>query len=100
MLDWAITQTPVNIALLDTEMRQLRLNTSMCRTMGLDCEAAGLGLRLTDLLSTRTTEEMVTAAPTVARTGKPAAWTVVNRLPRESRAHPIQMTLQPVTDPA
>ncbi len=100
MLDWAITQTPVNIALLDTEMRQLRLNTSMCRTMGLDCEAAGLGLRLTDLLSTRTTEEMVTAARTVARTGKPAAWRGVNRLPGESRVHAVEMTLSPVRDPA
>lgn len=99
MLDWAITQTPVNIALLDTEMRQLRLNTSMCRTMGLDCEAAGLGLRLTDLLSTRTTEEMVTAARTVARTGKPAAWRGINRLPGESRTHAVEMTLSPVRDP-
>ena len=39
MLDWAITQTPVNIALVDTEMRQLRLNASLCRTMGLEDEA-------------------------------------------------------------
>src|SRR5258708_3305846 len=100
MLDWAIPQTPVNIALLDTEMRQLRLNTSMGRTMGLDWEAAGLGLRLTDLRSTRTTEEMVTAARTVARTGKPAGWRGVNRLPGESRVHAVEMTLSPVRDPA
>jgi PAS domain-containing protein len=46
MLDWAITQAPVSIALIDTQMRQLRLNTSMCRILGLDDEAAGLGLRL------------------------------------------------------
>jgi PAS domain S-box-containing protein len=100
MLDWAITQTPVNIALLDTDMRQLRLNTSMCRTMALDSEAAGLGLRLTDLLSNPTTEEMVTAARTVARTGKPAVWRGVNKLPGESHVHAVEMTLSPVRDPA
>src|SRR5258708_38494522 len=81
-------------------MRELRLHTAMCRAMGLDCEAAGLGLRLTDVLSTRTTEEMVTAARTVARTGKPAAWRGVNRLPGESRVHAVEMTLSPVSDPA
>jgi hypothetical protein len=51
MLDWAIAQAPVNIALLDKQMRQLRLNTSMCRVLDLDDEAAGLGPRVTDLLS-------------------------------------------------
>src|SRR5258708_34669313 len=81
-------------------MRELRLHTAMCRAMGLDCEAAGLGLRLTDHLSTRTTEEMITAARTVARTGKPAAWRGVNRLPGESRVHAVEMTLSPVKDPA
>ena len=100
MLDWAITQTPVNIALLDAQMRQLRLNTSMCRVLGLDDEAAGLGLRLTDLLSNPQSESCVAAARMVAQTGKPAVWKGVNRLPGQSRDHAIEVTLSPVKDPA
>jgi uncharacterized protein YlaN (UPF0358 family) len=68
MLDWAITQTPINVALLDTQMRQLRLNASMCRTLGLCDEASGLGVTLLDLLSNEATRSMVAAARTVART--------------------------------
>ena len=41
MLDWAITQTPINVALLDTQMRQLRLNASMCRTWACATRPAG-----------------------------------------------------------
>ena len=100
MLDWAITQTPVNIALLDAQMRQLRLNTSMCRVLGLDDEAAGLGLRLTDLLSNPQSESCVAAARMVAQTGKPAVWKGVNRLPGQSRDRAIEVTLSPVKDPA
>lgn len=49
ILDWAVTQSPVHVALLDTDLRQIRLNDAMCRELGLPDEAAGLGLRLTDL---------------------------------------------------
>jgi PAS domain S-box-containing protein len=100
MLDWAITQAPVNVALLDTQMRQLRLNASICRTLGLSGEAAGLGLRLTDLVSSPQAESITTAARAVARTGEPAVWRGVNRLPGESRDHAVEVNLSPVTDPA
>jgi PAS domain S-box-containing protein len=100
MLDWAITQTPVNIALLDTQMRQLRLNTSMCRVLGLGDEAAGLGLPLTEMVSSARTESIVAAARTVARTGKPTVWRGVNGLPGESRDHAVEINLSPVRDPA
>jgi PAS domain S-box-containing protein len=100
MLDWAITQTPVNIALLDTQMRQLRLNTSMCRVLGLGDEAAGLGTPLTDLVSSPQTESILNAARTVARTGKPTVWRGANRLPGESRDHAVEINLSPVRDPA
>jgi PAS domain S-box-containing protein len=100
MLDWAITQTPVNIALLDTQLRQLRLNASMCRVLGLGDEAAGLGLTLADLASSPQTESILTAARTVARTGKPAVWQGANRLPGESRDHAVEINLSPVRDPA
>jgi PAS domain-containing protein len=62
MLDRAVNQSPVSIALLDTQLRQLRLNASMCRVLGLADEAAGLGLRLTDLLSNEATRSCLEAA--------------------------------------
>jgi PAS domain S-box-containing protein len=100
MLDWAITQTPVNIALLDPQLRQLRLNTSMCRVLGLPDEAAGLGLRLTDLASSPQNESIMEAAQTVARSGKPTVWRGVNGMPGESRDHAVEINLSPVRDPA
>jgi serine phosphatase RsbU (regulator of sigma subunit)/anti-sigma regulatory factor (Ser/Thr protein kinase) len=100
MLDWAITQAPVNIALLDTQMRQLRLNASLCRALGLDDEAAGLGLRLTDLLSTPATESCLAAARMVARTGRPTVWRGDNQLPGQASSHAIDVNLSPVKDPA
>jgi PAS domain S-box-containing protein len=100
MLDWAITQSPVNIALLDPQLRQLRLNKSICRTLGLSSEAAGLGLRLTDLVSSPQAESITTAARQVARTGEPAVWRGVNQLPGQSREHAVEVNLSPVTDPA
>jgi anti-sigma regulatory factor (Ser/Thr protein kinase) len=100
MLDWAITQAPVNIALLDTQMRQLRLNASLCRSLGLDDEAAGLGLRMTDLLSNPATESCVAAAGMVARTGRPTVWRGVNQMPGQLRDHAMDVDLSPVKDPA
>jgi len=100
MLDWAITQTPVNIALLDPQLRQLRLNTSMCRVLGLPDEAAGLGVRLTDLVASPQNESIMEAARTVARSGKPTVWRGVNGMPGESRDHAVEINLSPVRDPA
>jgi PAS domain S-box-containing protein len=100
MLDWAITQTPVNIALLDPQLRQLRLNTSMCRVLGLPDEAAGLGLTLTDLVAGPRTESIMEGARTVARTGKPTVWRGVNGMPGESRDHAVEINLSPARDPA
>jgi PAS domain S-box-containing protein len=100
MLDWAITQSPVNIALLDPQMRQLRLNASMCRVLGLPDEAAGLGVALTDLVPTPQAESILAAARTVAATGKPAVWRGSNRMPGEVRDHAVELSLSPVRDPA
>jgi PAS domain-containing protein len=35
MMDQAVAQCPIGVALLDTEMRHLRLNATMCRILGL-----------------------------------------------------------------
>jgi PAS domain S-box-containing protein len=100
MLDWAIAQASVNVALLDMEMRQLQLNASICRVLGLDEEAAGLGLRLTDLISNPAAESCLEAAQMVARTGESTIWRGVNKLPGESRIHVREVNLSPVKDPA
>jgi PAS domain S-box-containing protein len=100
MLDWAITQAPVNIALFDVQMRQLRLNTSLCRALGLADEATGLGRRLTDLLDNPATESCLAAARVVARTGRPTVLRDVNQMPGQARDHAMDINLSPVKDPA
>jgi PAS domain S-box-containing protein len=100
MLDWAVTQSPVGVALVDTEMRQLRLNAAMCRIFGLETAAAGLGKRLTDLISTPGTEAVVARARQVARTGEPAVWKGSGHRPGESIGRAWDVTLSPVIDPA
>jgi serine phosphatase RsbU (regulator of sigma subunit)/anti-sigma regulatory factor (Ser/Thr protein kinase) len=100
MLDWAISQAPVNIALLDPQMRQLRLNASMCRDLGLADEAAGLGRRVTDLLSTPATESCLAAARMVARTGRATVWRGVNHMPGHPGDDVMDVNLSPVKDPA
>jgi PAS domain S-box-containing protein len=100
MLDWGVNQTPVGVALVDREMRQLRLNRAMCRIFGLESEAAGLGLRLTDLISTPGTEAILEQARRVVRTGEPAVWKSVGHMPGESVERAWDVTLSPVKDPA
>src|SRR5262249_61372264 len=83
MLDWAVTQTPINVALLDTQMRQLRLNASMCRTLGLRDEAGGLGGTPLDPLANDAPRAMGAGGPTVARTWKPTGGNGVNQMAGE-----------------
>ena len=97
MLDWAIGQSLVNVALLDAQMRQLRLDEAMCLLLGLETEAAGLGLRLTDV--PYNTESCVAYARRVARTGKPMLWKGFGRTSDES-VHAWECLLSPVKDQA
>ncbi|HEY2288401.1 MAG TPA: SpoIIE family protein phosphatase [Streptosporangiaceae bacterium] len=99
MLDWAIAQSPVNIALADTQMRQLRLNASFCRSLGLPDEAAGLGRPLSDLVSGPEVESAEAAAREVARTGKKALWRGIARMPGNADDHEVEISLSPVRDP-
>jgi serine phosphatase RsbU (regulator of sigma subunit)/anti-sigma regulatory factor (Ser/Thr protein kinase) len=100
MLDWAIAWCPLGVALLDSQLRQLRLNPLMCRVLGLRTEADGLGLRLTDLISTPETQSLLALAEQVVRTGKPAVWRGgFYRLPgRRGRA--AETLFSPVKDPS
>jgi PAS domain S-box-containing protein len=100
LMDRAVAQCPVGVALLDRQMRHLRLNTAMCRILGLRSEAAGLGLRLTDLTSTAESESCMACAQMVARTGEADVWRGVYRLPGQRRDHAVEVFLSPVKDPA
>lgn len=98
MLDWAITQSPLNVALLDTQMRQLRLNAAMCQALGLDAESAGLGLRLTDMISNPQAESCLAAARLVVRTGRPARWKGFVPAP-DGTVHAWESVMSPVKEP-
>ncbi len=100
MVDWAFGQSEVAVALLDNQMRQLRLNGAMCRTLGLETEDAGLGLRLTDLISNPETESCVAVARLVARTGEPARWKGLGTGPGGPAPRVVEVHLSPVKDPA
>jgi PAS domain S-box-containing protein len=100
MMDWAVAQCPIGVALLDPQMRQLRLNDAMCRTLGLRSETEGLGLRLTDILSAPETESCVARARLVARSGEPGVWHGIFQLPGQRRHHAVDVFLSPVKDPA
>jgi PAS domain S-box-containing protein len=100
MLDWAVAWCPLGVALLDSQLRQLRLNPLMCRILGLRAEADGLGLRLTDLISTPETESLLAMAQQVVRTGKPAVWRGFYRLPGRRRGRTAETVLSPVKDPS
>jgi PAS domain S-box-containing protein len=100
LMDRALEQCLVGITLLDTQMRHLMLNATMCRILGLRSEAAGLGLRLTDLICTAETESCVACARTVARTGKADVWRGSYRLPGQRRHHAVEVFLSPVKDAA
>ena len=92
MMDQAVAQCPIGVALLDTQMRHLRLNASMCRVLGLRDEAAGLNVRLTDLMSTPQTEACVAAARSVARTGEPDVWRGTSGCPARRAITPWRST--------
>lgn len=99
LLDWAVGQSSLNMGLVDTQMRQLRINPAMYRMLGLDSEAPALGLRLTDLVSTPDSESCVAYARVVARTGEPALWKGLGPA-QDGSLHAWECTLSPVKDQA
>jgi serine phosphatase RsbU (regulator of sigma subunit)/anti-sigma regulatory factor (Ser/Thr protein kinase) len=99
MMDWAVGQCPLGVALLDEEMRHLRLNAAMCRITGLRTEDDGLDLRLTDLVSGPEVTSCVACARRVARTGNPDVWRGMLRLPGQRRDHAVETFLSPVKGP-
>jgi PAS domain S-box-containing protein len=99
MMDWAVGQSPLGVALLDMQMRSLRLNAAMCRMCGLRTEEEGLSLRLTDFVSTPEAHSMVACARQVAGNGKPEVWRGKMRLPGQKRDYAVEVVLSPVSGP-
>jgi PAS domain S-box-containing protein len=100
LVDRAIAQCPVVVALIDPQMRHIRINAAMYRILGLPDEADGLGLRLTDITSTPATESCVACARQVVLTGEPDVWRGIFQLPAQRRDHAVEVYLSPVKDPA
>uniref|UniRef100_UPI0020242365 PAS domain-containing protein n=1 Tax=Frankia sp. Cppng1_Ct_nod TaxID=2897162 RepID=UPI0020242365 len=100
LLDWAFAQAPVNLALLDTDARHLRMNDGLCRTLGIEEEHQALGRVLTDVFSGPVAEAVQAWARDVARSGEPAFHHVVTMSPGESSDHAWSIIFSPVTDPA
>jgi serine phosphatase RsbU (regulator of sigma subunit)/anti-sigma regulatory factor (Ser/Thr protein kinase) len=98
MPGWAIAQSPLNIGLYDTQMRLLRINEKMCQTLGLESEAAGLGLRLTELLPGLDFMTFEAAARQAMRTGVPEVWEGFGKGPGETRARAWRVSISAVED--
>jgi PAS domain S-box-containing protein len=98
MLDWAITQSPLNIALFDTQLRHVRLNAAMHQQLGLSTEAAGLGRRLTDMFDSPNAAAVEACARQALRTGLPVAWEGFARAPGD-RERVWKVTVSPVCAP-
>jgi serine phosphatase RsbU (regulator of sigma subunit)/anti-sigma regulatory factor (Ser/Thr protein kinase) len=99
MLDWGLTQSSLNTSLYDTEVRHLRINDSMCRSMGLETEAAGLGLRPTELFPDLGFAPFESLAREVMRTGEPAVWRGFGQAPGEGRQRAWLVTVSAIKDP-
>jgi serine phosphatase RsbU (regulator of sigma subunit) len=98
MPGWALAQSSLNIGLYDTQMRLVRINHTMCQTLGLEAEAAGLGLRLTELLPDLTFVTLEAKARQVMRTGVPAVWDGFGKGPGETRGRAWRVSISAVTD--
>ena len=98
MLDWAFTQSSVIIGLYDTQVRLLRINGEMCRALGLDAEADGVGLRITELFPGLGFATFEGTALQVMKTGKPAVWEGFGKGPGETLARAWRVAVSAVRD--
>ena len=100
MLDTAVTQSLVGMALFDTEIRYLRINEALCASMGIASESVGLGLRPTELFPRLGFAEFETCARQVILTGEPALWKATGQIPGRSREYAWLVAISPVKDAA
>jgi PAS domain S-box-containing protein len=98
LLDWAITQSPLNVALFDTQLRHVSLNETMYQALGLPTEAAGLGQRLTDMFDSPNAAAVEECARQALQTGVPATWEGFARAPGD-RERVWKVTLSAICGP-
>jgi PAS domain S-box-containing protein len=98
MLDGAISQSPLNIGLYDTDMRHLQINTALCQELGLKSEAAGLGRRLTELYPESGFEAFEAFAQEAMVIGEAMVWQGLGKAAPSTQARAWQVTVSPVRD--
>jgi serine phosphatase RsbU (regulator of sigma subunit) len=98
MLDWAVAQASMNICLFDTQIRFLRINAEMINAMGLKSEAAGLGLRPTEIFPGQRYAPFEEAARQAVVTGEPVAWKGFGRAPGDTTERAWSVSFSPVRD--
>ena len=98
MLDWALTQSPLNMGLYDSQVRLLRINQTMCQAIGLETEAAGLGLRLTELLPELGFATFEATARQVMLAAEPAVWEGFGKGPNDAGNRAWRVYISPVKD--
>lgn len=100
MLDWAFVHSPLDLTLLDTDLRYVRLNRAALRRLGRGAEAECLGQRLTDMVATPDTEAVTARAREVLHTGEAVLYEGLGKGAGELHEHAWEMTLSPAKDPA
>ena len=100
MLDWAFVDCPLDLTLLDADLRYVRLNSAALRRLGREAEAEGLGQRLTDMVATPDSEAVAARAREVLHTGEAALHEGFGKGPGELYEHAWEITLSPAKDPA
>jgi PAS domain S-box-containing protein len=100
MLDWAFVHCSLDLTLLDTDLRYVRLNSAALRRLGWGAEAEGLGQRLTDIAAALDMEAAVARAREVLHTGEAVLHEDFGKGPGELHEHAWEITLSPAKDPA
>jgi PAS domain S-box-containing protein len=98
MLGQAISQSPLNVGLYDTDMRHLHINAALCHALGMKTEAAALGHRLSELYPESGFEAFEAFARQVMIIGETAVWQASGRATAGTRARAWQVTVSPVRD--
>jgi PAS domain S-box-containing protein len=98
MPGWALAQSPLTMGLYDTDVRHLSINDAMCRSLGLETEAAGLGLSPSELFPEPGFAEFEASARQVMQVGEPAVWMGFGRAPGESVERAWRVFISPVRD--
>src|SRR5215472_4432826 len=100
MLDWAFAHCPLELTLLDNDLRYMRLNSAAMRRLGWGAEAEGLGQRLADMAATLDMGAVVARAREVLHTAEAVLHEGFCKGPGELHEHAWEITLSPARDPA